>query len=341
MITTGLAVALALAGCAGREQPLPPVPEINQSMRAQGAAFAAALGEMPVRGTVLYPAVWEFYRTRPEKLVERVQALGLNRIYLVLSSTDELRSERGEQLAALAGRAAAADVDCELLLQQRDYVPRRSGNVFQRKFGVPRPLHEAAVQIGRFLSGPGARFSGVTVAAEIHLFTLASPELPSNALYLWSEKAYGAGRDNDILMRQLLADLKDFRQTLGAVHRFTVAVPDFYHDRAMRGDLGCGRIGDFLAFSDFVMVIGTGSRPTDYADSVQEELKAAGDRPGSVLMGVYLAAHSSENRVALRRRDWADFVRIVEYLRERAQVQPAFGGMAIAPWSSLELLWEK
>ena len=45
--------------------------------------------------------------------------------------------------------------------------------------------------------------------------------------------------------------------------------------------------------------------------------------------------------MALRRRDWADFVRIVEYLRERAQVLPAFGGMAIAPWNSLELLWEK
>ncbi len=341
---TALTVSLCWlpTGCRSQDGTPVPIPEVTSELAERGRSLSDAMASAPVRGTVLHPRQWLLYRTRPTELAERAAALGLNRLYFVAppETISDLDSASGELLGDLAKAAKDASVECEIMLLQRDYVPRRFGTVLQRKFSEPRPLHAAALKLAGFLAGRGSAFSGVTVSSEVHMFTLASPELPSNAIYLWSDRAYGVGRDNDILIRQLLVDLADFRQTLGTFcSRFTVAVPDFYHDRTEDGDLSCGSVGDFLKVADAVMVIGSGNRPTECLESVMSEMSARDVRPGSLLMGIFLAEHSSDNRAALRRRDWADFVKIVAFLREHVQEKQAFAGMVIAPWNNLELLW--
>ncbi len=236
--------------------------------------------------------------------------------------------------------AAQRSIGCEVALPQSKFVQRRSGNVFQREFGEERPLFAAVEALRGFNDSldDGARLAGVTILAEMHRFNLASPELPSNALYLWGDQSYGVGRDNDILMKRMLDDFRLCKELAGAKLPLTLAVPAFYHERAAAGDLSCGKISDFLAVADRVVVFGHGSRPTDFLESVTTELKEGAAK--KILIGVNLAGHASSNNIELRRRDWDDMAKIAEFLSTRARRYPSFDGLVLGPFKTLELLWE-
>lgn len=338
----GSLAVLLLAGCSTREGGLPLHRDIDAGMEKRGAALSAVVGDFPIRGVLLPENGMKYYVDRAPFLIQQMESLGLNRLYVEVASLGFFSDGNLAQLEEICRAASERGVVCEAVLFQRNYVQRRYGSVWSRKFGVENPLLEAVRKLRKYNEGQdaAAQLAGVTIAPEIHFFTLASPELPSNALYLWSENAYGPGRDNDLLMRRTLDQLRECRAELG-VMPMSVAVPAFYHDRAAKGDLTCGLISDFLALADRVIVLGEGAKPSEFGASFDAELKFAGNARQRVVMGLNLSAHTVGAKNALRRRDWADFVKITRYLASRGAKYDAFGGMVFMPWASLELLWEE
>ncbi len=339
-VFAAVAAALLFTSCSSAPRQLP-APPVSEMMKTRAAEFRTALAADPIRGTNLSETDLRFYAGRPVLLTERLELLGINRIYVMADSLAIFEGDMRSTLVELAYAAANSRIGVELVFPQSKFVQMRSGNVFQRKFGEERPLFaavEAARKFSDSLDGD-AKLVGVTVAAEMHTFTLASPELPSNALYLWGDKSYGIGHDNDVLMRQMLADFKHCRELLGPNLPLTLAIPAFYHERASAGELSCGKVSDFLAVADRVLVIGYGSRPTDFLESVTSELASAGAEK-RLLIGVNVAGHASVNRADLRRRDWNDMEKIAAFLAGRARRYPSFGGLVLGPFKTLELLWE-
>ncbi len=347
------AVPLILAsGCAGKNTEVKIESVITDSMKQNSKKLDSVMRQLPVRGVVL-PANGVRYYGSPDAakiLAERLASLGINRLYLEIERPGFWGSYDFESTANICRAAFSRKIACEAVLFQKDYMQNRKGSVLLRKFGEEKVLVSALRKIAeRNRKNPlNASFSGVTIVPQIHTFTLASKELPSNAMYLWSENAYGKGRDNDLLMRQTFEELKECRkviETTGAGKLnylpLSVAVPAFYHDRAAKGDLSCGKITDFLAIAHQVIVIGEGSKPSEFGASFNAELKAASKYKERVIMGLNLAPHSVGTRNNLRRRDWADLAKITNYLIMRGGKYDAFGGMVFMPWHTLELLWEE
>lgn len=99
----------------------------------------------------------------------------------------------------------------------------------------------------------GFRFSGITVIAEPHLFTMSNIHRPKEQVYAWSESTYGPGLDNDMMMKLTLDKLEAFSTMLGGTP-FTVAIPDFYQELAEDGKLTCGSVEDFEKFASKVSI---------------------------------------------------------------------------------------
>ncbi len=334
------AAVLLMTSCAAPTRMLP-VPPLTELMKTRAEEFRASLAADPIRGTILSENDLMFFAGRPVLLTERLALLGMNRIYVMADSTAIFENESGAALEELVYAAANQKIGVEVVFPQGKFVQMRSGNVFQRKYGEERPLFAAAEAARKFNDSleDDAKLAGVGVIAEMHTFTLASPELPSNALYLWGDKSYGIGHDNDVLMQQMLVDFAHFRKLAGPDLPLTLAIPAFYHERAVAGDLSCGKVADFLAIADRVAVIGYGSRPTEFLESVTSELASAGSEK-RLLIGVNVAGHTSAHSAELRRRDWNDMAKIAAFLAGRARRYPAFDGLVLGPYKTLELLWE-
>ena len=182
------------------------------------------------------------------------------------------------------------------------------------------------------------RFSGVTVLAEPHLFTSANPRRPKNLVFAWSDKTFGPGLDNDRIMRATLQKLSAFGAELGSTP-FTVAMPDFYEELVQEGKLSCGSVADFSAAAPKIMIRNAGNKPTEAVEVVRNELNAA--KPGSLLVSITLAEHTSVTAGSLRRRNWADFIRSLDYAIGQWKQYPAFDGVVLGPFSRIETLHQE
>ena len=329
-------------GCRTEKPVPPPVPPITGEMERSAADFAAAWQSDECRGVLLCEADFRFYTGRWDVLLTRIGKLGVNRLYVQIPSFAVWEDfEFRQAFQALVVAASERQVAVEAYLQQFDFMPERYGSVLTRKrAGDKNPLLDIARELVHFQQKlPGdVRLAGVTLRCSVDRFTRQCVKMPANALFFWSDDAYGTAKDNDGLMREWFEHLEGFRKVLDNAMPLTVAVPAFYHERAAAKDLSCGTIQDFLAAADQVIVCGMGSRPSAFAASLAEELRSAGEEDAKrVICGVEMASHISENGDALRRRDWADFVRIITFLKK----ENASGGFVMMPWSNLELLWER
>ena len=101
--------------------------------------------------------------------------------------------------------------------------------------------------------------------------------------------------------------------------------------------MSCGTVEDFLKITPRIVVYNSGNKPSELLKTVENELASA---PGddSVMVAVTIAPHTAITSGALRRRDWRDLTRALNYAMEKWQDYPAFGGVAIGPFPLIELL---
>ena len=312
------------------------VPELEAPKEVQAARareFRKLTGGIRTRGIGIYPKAYHI--VPPEKLLDRMEALGFNRVYCYISSEKQLDGDFRDFIALAAKRKIAV----EAVLDQRDFYCRATGNRIIRFF---RPsyirLDEAVEELADFNDGlrDDAKLAGVTVIVEPHLFTPTNPDTPPDSLYYWSEDTYGPDLDNAMLMKQSLDMLKASAEKASGL-KLTSVVADFYHERAVEGKLPLGKVSDFCAISPRIMLLDSGNKPRQAVDVVENELEAL-PKGAVALVGINLAGHTSVDAGALRRRDWNDFLRAMKFILGRLERYRQFEGFVVAPFSALSFI---
>ena len=331
-------VLLVLAGCS--TPPRQVMPGVVPPHKAESAVSTARIKQFrnitanfKVRAIGVYP---EAFRERytPAEIAERIQLLGFNRAYCYISTETALDDHLTGVLRELGKRSIAA----EIVVFQRDYYRKNHTNQLLRPLIFQYPTLKDVVQkiivFNNDLPEDVKKISGITIVAGAHDFTTANVERSHGQLYAWADDRYGIGKDNDMLMRQLFAELKtiaDFKP----MPPLTIGIADFYHDKAANGELSCGTVADFAKFGK-VMVINHGNVATQLVKNVENELKYAAEKP--VLISIPLAEHTSLNSGKLRRRDWNDFCRALEYAGKHFKVSKSCGGIVVSPLAVIEFL---
>ena len=327
---------LLLGGCVSTpERYATPVmvPELMAPKEVQSARakeFRELTAGIAVRGIGIYPQA--YHVVPPEELLDRMEALGFNRVYCYISSEKQLDGTFRDFIA----RAAKRKIAVEAVLNQRDFYCRATGNKIIRLF---RPsylrLDEAVEGLAEFSEGlpDGAKLAGVTVITEPHLFIPTNPDTPPDSLYYWSEDTYGPDLDNAMLMRQSLDMLKAAAKNASDLP-LTSGVADFYHELAVEGKLPLGKVTDFCAISHRIILLDSGNKPSQAVDVVENELQAIPEKC-TALIGINLAGHTSVDSGSLRRRDWNDFLRAMRFILGRLRQHRQFEGFVIAPFSAL------
>ena len=331
------------AGCRSDAEPeyreLPPV---SEKIRERADALARIWSADPVRSVLLRESDLASYRTCGADLVERLRLLKVNCVEIAVESPDAFSGSRRKLLTGAITALGEGGIRCELVLAPHDFVEERPMPILLRLSGPDDPFEEVlayAVRINRDLPEKHP-VSGITIRADVHRFTDKDPRLAAGQLYRWRENDYGIGSDNDLMMRQFLTRLAGWRALAVKENlKFNVAIPALYHEKASAGQLSKGKVTDFLAVADRVIVLGYGTKPSEYLASIRTALAAGRDR--RIRCGMVLSGHVSDSGGAIRRRNWEDFVRILSAMHEACAAMPGYGGMGLIPWQSVELLQEK
>ena len=329
---------LIVSGCAtpaGNVMPgaTPPNPADDAVSAARAVQFRKMTSDFAVRGIGVFPEAFE-NRYSPAEVSSRIRALGFNRVYCTITTEKALN----ENFIALLREFGNVGLPVEVVLRQQDFYRRNQTNQLLRDLVWQYPSLKDAVQmVLKFnlkLPEDVRKISGITLVTGAHTFTNANVERTRGQLYAWAEDRYGIGQDNDMLMRQMFTQLKEIAALPGMLP-LTIGIQDFYHENAVAGKLSCGSIRDFAKLGK-VMVINRGNVATQLVKRVEDELKDAGKE--KILITIPLAGHTSFNQGKLRRRDWNDFCRAIDYAGKHFKKNPACGGIVVSPLAVIEFL---
>ena len=333
-----LCALCALPGCSTPARPVfpgttPPNPAENAVTLSRAKQFKSITGKFKTRGIGVFPEAFK-NRYTPAEVADRINQLGFNRAYCYITTETALDEHLENVIAELGKRSIPA----EIVVFQRDYYRKIHVNNLLRPFVAQYPdLQDVIRKIIKFnaaLPENVKKISGVTIVAGAHNFTDNHVERSFGQLYSWGENRYGIGKDNDMLMKQFFSELKAI-SVFEALPKLTIAIPDFYHDKAAAGELSCGKVSDFAKFGK-VMVINHGNVATQLVKRAGDELKNSGKTP--LLIAINLNEHTSQKTGGLRRRDWNDFCRAVDYAGKNFSKYSTFDGMVVSPLALIEFL---
>jgi len=331
-------LALLTAGCRTKDVEvfeLPPNAS-PETIKERATQLAETMQQAKSRGIVVRGSMADTLTDKKTReILDNISRCGFNRVYIEIDSPRLIRNDKFKKFIAAA---TDAKLRVELMLFQRNYVYHRVDSALRNWFVGHEVLAEAAKEFSDFNQSlpQGKRISGITVVMEVHTFTLTNPDRPKDLLYSWSEKTYGIDNENDHVMRLAFAELREVKKQLDNLP-LTVAIPDFYHEKAKDKQLSCGTINDFLEIADKVIVVNSGNKAKEAAEVVDNELSDA-NQAKRILVGVNLAEHTSVENGALRRRDWQDFCKISAYLNKKWGEYPSYGGIVIGPWILIDSL---
>ena len=235
--------------------------------------------------------------------------------------------------------ADSAGLPVEIVLSQQDFYRLYRGNRLIRGAFIQYPDLKEAVQKTVGFSGElpeNVKIAGITVQLTPCLFNGNNIQRSRFQLYSWSEKNYGIGGDNDMLMRQAFQIAKEIAAVEG-LPPLTIAVPDFFQKIAAEGKVSCGKISDIAKITPRAAVINSANRPSQLPKNIQSALDNAPENC-KVLIAVPLAGHTSIDADRLRRRNWKDFMNSTAYLVKKTGSHPACGGVIFSPLAIVEYL---
>ena len=313
---------------------LPPEVALPAESARRAAEFRKIISVLPVRGIAVYPSAF-IGKFESSQVLDMISRLGFNRIYCYLTSEQELTGELEEFVAA----AGVRKLEVELVLSQQDFYRAYRGNRLIRGLFIQYPdLLEAVEDAVDFAADlpEGAKISGITVLLTPHLINGNNVQRSRKHLYSWSEKHYGPGGDNDMLMRQSLEYAKKIA-ALPGLPPLTIAVPDFFQQIAVEKKVSCGSVADFARITPRVAVVNSANRPSQLPVMIKSALDGA-PAGSKVLIVLPLAEHTSITADRLRRRHWQDFCNSTAYLVKKSGTHPACGGVIFSPLSIIEYL---
>lgn len=318
-----------------RPASLPVLQVDGKTVSARKAQFAAACAKNKIRGVVIYPLSWK--DVPADEVIRKAISYKFNRIYFVISSEQELN----DKLEELFISAAKADIPSYIVLRQRDYFKRHRGNAFVRLFKKRYPdIAAMSRKVADFADslGDDGKVSGFSIVLEPHRFNQVEQRKGGiDSCFIWGDKNFGIGLDNDMLMKQTFADAACAAKESGL--EFVPLIADFYHEWAKEGKISNGKIDDTAKLSSSgkdVLLLSTGNKPTAVVAGLKNEFADA--KTANITLVFIVADHLSVNSSFFRRRNFSDFMRGVEYGHKTLRTKKNYSGFVTGPLRSLEYM---
>ena len=315
---------------------LPPQPAEDEVSRKRAEQLKQVISPLKIRGVVMFPSAFFDRETAPDSvMMEALKRCGFNRVYCHITSEQELNGRLREFITS----AKSAGLSVEIAFSQLDYYRRYRGNQLIRWALIQYPgLVDVARKVADFSRKlpENVRPDGVMVHIAPDIYNGKNAVRMYDHLYCWTEKRYGKGGDNDLLMREAYEQL----QAIAAIPELppmTIAFADFFHEKAKEGELSVGTIGDFAKISPRLAVLNTANLPSRMSRNIADELADA-PQGCRIIAVVPLAHHTSVDADRLRRRDWNDFIRAVNALVDISKRDDNFHGVILSPFAVVEYL---
>lgn len=333
--------ALLLSSCAsGYPEALtkPQSPENTPRMEKRAEQFQDFVSSKCTVSMVIDNKTQSFYQQHPGRLAARIKSLGVKEIYLEVNPKElaSFRSESAPFVRAMLrsahaiGLKAYAMFDCTDLIQ-----PRQDG-----WFGSSSPAAARAKEIVSFNRGgdDGERFDG--------LLPLIAPwsvsEESHHHLFHWKPGTFGGGGENDIMLDRSLLMLAEIRKVCGnmALSAYTA---EFCHDKSSARELSHGKVADFLAAADFVVIGELNNDFTMILEAVSTELEEESKENSISIRLLCMDSHYSDKAKAtsIASGNWISMVKTLNSVVKGAGRHKSFRGILIDNYSGFEAVWER
>ena len=323
---------LVLTGCAStpKENVTLAIEPLRQASLAEQknriANFKKVTSTLPIKGVVLNLNEYA-NRIEDKKLVNLLDNLGINKVYIKINSLEDLN----EKLTLFLAQVKEKNISPEIYISLHETFLPCYQSTFDKLFS-PKPVNflELVKAIDNYVSliSKDGNFVNLTIQCSPHNLTSSFITNKRASLYVWSEENFGINQDNDQLFNAAIKAIEELK--LSSKMKVTIALEDFYHQLALKKQLSKSQISDILALRKNtvdVMVISTGNQPSQVIKQAISNLSNA--KKGNVVISLVLAPHSNITKGQFRHRDWNDLVRFFTFFNRYLKRYPALKGFVI------------
>lgn len=325
--------ALIAGGCSSPPPPRPAPLTENPRYYEHAEVLKNELAGIRTAAAFITPRMYENFRYSPAELADRLRKAGMTQAYLMSEGYEA--KDFGDELAPFLAALKQAGIPVWVLLS--DHIiyekPQQSFihlNVLARDYD--KNLHRRVAEFSEL-----DNVFGIALALTPHI----NNPLRQRNLYSWNENTYGIGNENDMLIRDSLKLAAAIRRE----HRskpFALLVPGFYHAKAAAGELSAGRIRDYTAIADQVIVTAFAHTPAEQVDILRPQLEEAAAQGRQLIVCVLTDDHFSSRRFdSLSGGAFGEFIRKISTGLKNIRHEAGFGGIAFMNFRGVEILLEK
>lgn len=326
---------------------------MNSKTDSKISALPPITSEMKTKAAelkkILFPACREFgvfitintidlYEHEPDSLGERLSLLGVTDAYFDFDLNLLNQSDFTKKLHKIVNELRSRNIRCMPVVGDEPlYHPNH------KRDGVSA-VKNAIGEINGFdhWYSSDLNFTGIAPVINPHRVNSGNINIIHGMIYSWSENTYGKNGENDMLMKQAFDILKDIKKA-AEPFPLSIIVEHDYHNRAVKGDLSCGTINDFLKYGDYVILISYAKYSNEIKALVLNQLKDC-KKDDSIVLCLRTArtiyGEDSES-VSFTRKKWKQFITDLNALIGGISKYKSFHGIVFREFEGLELQWEK
>lgn len=339
--------AMVLAGgCGGpafleREQAETILPQITPELESRVNEFRTMMADNQATGVFINDETMNFFAAIPDQLAKRLAVLGITEVYVNYNGEFFSNGSYQTALAQLLAALKNHNIKAGLAFKMSDAVWKRSANFIVRNFINPKHdmLGEITDRIKTFNRRyPETPFTGVVFDMNVEDFSGHNLAVPGGQIYGWSDTTFGPGRDNDMLVKDGFAMLAEIRRALPGINIGCLFSSELNY-YAENGALSTGKAADFAAAADTLFIRINASASAEIVRTAAALFAQGGEKQISLYLE--LAIHAENDRPALRRRSFLQFMTGLSAVDSGCGKYPEFRGLAFDSFAGLEDIWEK
>ncbi len=333
--------AVILCSCMNgkSENKISALPPITAEMRTKAAEIKKTLFPACREfGVFITLNTIELYDQEPEALGERLSLLGVTDTYFDFDINLLKKSDFTKKLHKLVNELRKRNIRCSPVIGDEPlYHPdhKRDGTA-----AIKNTISEIK-SFNRWVSAEH-EFTGIAPVINPHRVNSGNINIKNGMIYSWSENTYGKNGENDMIMKHafdVLADIHNAAEPLP----LSIIIDHYYHGRAVKGDLSCGNINDFLKYGNHIILTSYAKYSNEIKVLVLNVLKDC-KKDDSVILCLRTArtiyGDDSES-VSFTRKKWKQFISDLNTLVQTTSKYKSFHGIVFREFDGLELQWEK
>jgi hypothetical protein len=316
-----------------------PLPPVTADMKTKAAELKKTL----------FPACREFgifitfntielYEQAPEALGERLTLLGVTDAYFDFDINLLKKSDFTRKLHKIVNELRKRNIRCSPVIGDEPlYHPDHKSDGIA---AVKNTIGEIK-SFNRWVSSEH-EFTGIAPVINPHRVSSGNSNIKSGMIYSWNENAYGKNGENDMIMKQAFDILRDIKKAADPLP-LSIIIEHYYHDRAMKGDLSCGTVSNFLKYGNHVILTSYAKYSNEIKALALSELKDCkeADSVALCLRTARTIYGEDAESVSFTRKKWKQFISDLNALAQSCSKYKSFHGIVFREFEGLELQWEK